>query len=381
MPMRILMHAIPAYGHVLPMVPLAIALHEAGHDVTFAAGTQFTSGLGFRSIDAVAAGQHLGAVAAETAHRHPQLSGLDFTLALFADVTAELVLTQLLPQMTAEPPDLVVYEAMDVGAGAAAEVLGVPATALAIGLETSFLPVIHDAARRYQADLWHRHGRDPVQRPLLAEVLIDPAPPMLRAVAAGLAMPTRPLRSQAWSPAQQPLPSSLSHPGTGPLVYLTLGTVAFGAVQALRTAIEQSAQVAGQVLVAAGPEADLDLLRPVPDNVLVERFVDQPAALAVADAAVHHGGTGTVLGAAEAGVPQLLLPQGADQFRNAELIGKAGFGRALLADQTGDGAIAAALTDLLATGSPARTASAAVAAEIAAMPSAREVAGRLTAGR
>ena len=35
---------------------------------------------------------------------------------------------------------------------------------------------------------------------------------------------------------------------------------------------------------------------------------------------MHHGGSGTILGALAAGVPQLLLPKGADQFENADLM-------------------------------------------------------------
>ncbi|MGB8384354.1 MAG: hypothetical protein WCG47_24465 [Dermatophilaceae bacterium] len=33
--MRITFSAIPAYGHVLPMAPLAAATADGGHDVTF----------------------------------------------------------------------------------------------------------------------------------------------------------------------------------------------------------------------------------------------------------------------------------------------------------------------------------------------------------
>ena len=35
---------------------------------------------------------------------------------------------------------------------------------------------------------------------------------------------------------------------------------------------------------------------------------------------VHHGGSGTMLGALAHGLPQLRRPQGADQFLNAEAL-------------------------------------------------------------
>ena len=71
----------------------------------------------------------------------------------------------------------------------------------------------------------------------------------------------------------------------------------------------------------------------------VERFVAQSAVLPLVDLIVHHGGTGTVLSALEVGLPQLLLPQGADQFFNAEILTTTGAGRALPNDAQQAGAI------------------------------------------
>ena len=58
----------------------------------------------------------------------------------------------------------------------------------------------------------------------------------------------------------------------------------------------------------------------VPPSVHLERFVDQAAVLRSVDLVVHHGGSGTMLGAAAHGRPQLVLPLGADQFYNGEQI-------------------------------------------------------------
>ena len=51
------------------------------------------------------------------------------------------------------------------------------------------------------------------------------------------------------------------------------------------------------------------------------------------DLIVHHGGTGSVLGALAAGMPQLIMPQGADQFFNAEFLTEVGAARALLNEE------------------------------------------------
>ena len=125
------------------------------------------------------------------------------------------------------------------------------------------------------------------------------------------------------------MPAWLEAPRTRPRVYLTLGTVSFGAVEVLSRAISDISALDVDLLVAVGPEGDPALLGEVSDNVRLERFVDQSRVLPLIDVMVHHGGTGSVLGALSAGVPQLIMPQGADQFFNAEYLTEVGAARAL----------------------------------------------------
>ncbi|HET8914331.1 MAG TPA: nucleotide disphospho-sugar-binding domain-containing protein, partial [Propionibacteriaceae bacterium] len=112
------------------------------------------------------------------------------------------------------------------------------------------------------------------------------------------------------------------------------------------------------------------------DNVHVERFVAQSAVLRLVDLIVHHGGTGSVLAALEVGLPQLLLPQGADQFSNAQILTQAGAARALTNDAQQPGAITEAVQALL-EGSPEREAAVRLQDEIAAMPSPTEAVSQL----
>jgi UDP:flavonoid glycosyltransferase YjiC (YdhE family) len=121
-----------------------------------------------------------------------------------------------------------------------------------------------------------------------------------------------------------------------------------------------------------GPEGEPAALGELPANVHVERFVAQSEVLPLVDLIVHHGGTGTVLGALEAGLPQLLLPQGADQFLNAEMLTTAGAVRALPNEVQQPGAIGEAVRALLGD-CPERQAAAQLRDEIAAMPAPGEV--------
>lgn len=70
--------------------------------------------------------------------------------------------------------------------------------------------------------------------------------------------------------------------------------------------------------VTVGPDGDPSAVGPLPDSVRVERFVSQGVLLPYVDAVSHHGGSGTMLGALSHGLPQLVLPHGADQFLNAQ---------------------------------------------------------------
>jgi UDP:flavonoid glycosyltransferase YjiC (YdhE family) len=103
--------------------------------------------------------------------------------------------------------------------------------------------------------------------------------------------------------------------------------------------------------------------------------VDQTRLLARADLVVHHGGSGTTLGALAAGTPQLVLPQGADQFANAEALCRRGV--ALRLDEVSADAVTEQATRLLQYDSGFRDAAYTLAGEVAGMPSPEEVAHRL----
>lgn len=71
------------------------------------------------------------------------------------------------------------------------------------------------------------------------------------------------------------------------------------------------------MLLTIGRDLDPAVLGEVPETVHVERWVDQADVLAVADAVISHGGSGTVLGTLAAGLPHVVLPLFADQGTNA----------------------------------------------------------------
>ncbi len=92
---------------------------------------------------------------------------------------------------------------------------------------------------------------------------------------------------------------------------------------------------------------------------------------------VSHAGSGTFLGALAHGLPQLCLPQAADQFRNAEGGLRSGAALTLAPDEARPDAIVASVNRLLEDHAFRHNAEL-VAAEIAGMPSPSDVVQVLT---
>jgi UDP:flavonoid glycosyltransferase YjiC (YdhE family) len=351
---KIVFAGLPAYGHLYPMLPLAQACVAAGHDVTVATGERFLDSLPVPTAPGIMAGVGLHEVEQETAGNHPTLAGADFAVYMFGETTARLVEPELRALFERDRPDLVVHEVTNVGAAVAADRFGIRAVCFGLGLWNPLLANVYELA-----------GADPA----VPGGYLDPMPP---SVQNPVPLPAHrlPIRSVAWAPPA-PVPAWLTS-SPRRRVYVTLGTVSFGAVDVLRRAVLATAAHDVDVLVAAGPDGDPTLLGELPDNVHVEKFVSQAEVLRHVDLVVHHGGAGTMLGTLAEGLPQLILPQGADQPYNAMAIERAGAGRSLTNDTQTHETLTTAVAALLAEG-PERLAAKQIAAEIAAMPTPEEV--------
>jgi len=82
--MKVVIASLSAYGHLYPMVPLALACAAAGHDVVVATGDPFVGRLPLPTVDGLPAGMSLEAAVAETRRRHPEAHGVDLMEAMFA---------------------------------------------------------------------------------------------------------------------------------------------------------------------------------------------------------------------------------------------------------------------------------------------------------
>jgi len=102
--------------------------------------------------------------------------------------------------------------------------------------------------------------------------------------------------------------------GSGPLVYISLGTILNVNVAFYRHCFEAFGGTEKRLILSAGTDTDLDSLGTVPENFVVRNHVPQLEILKRADLFVTHGGMNSVSEGLWYGVPLVVIPQGSDQY-------------------------------------------------------------------
>jgi UDP:flavonoid glycosyltransferase YjiC (YdhE family) len=137
----------------------------------------------------------------------------------------------------------------------------------------------------------------------------------------------------------------LAEPGD-PWVLLSLSTTVQGQATALPPMLDAVAALPVRVLLTLGGALPASAIDP-PLNVTVRGFVPHDLLLPHMAAVISHGGLSTITAALTAAVPLVCIPQGRDQFDNAERVAASGVGRAVATDAP-PAQIATALQELLA---------------------------------
>jgi UDP:flavonoid glycosyltransferase YjiC (YdhE family) len=367
--MRVLFTSSAGAGHLLPMLPLARAVRQAGHEVSIATGSslaRFVAGAGFRHFEVQP--ESIETVRAAFPEIEP-LSGVARNKAMwrlvFGGRIAEGMAAGVLELARDWPPDLIVHEDLDFGAWIAAERLRVPQATVQA---TAWRPALRAAIAEPMAALRSRHGLppEPDVTGLYGLIYFTTRPPSLRDPGAPLPAGFGELRPVPDDdPGGGEIPDWLATTPGRKRVAVTLGTVNTHRTDILRPIVDGLGRSETEVVVALG--VDPATLGDVAPNVRVERYVPLSLLLPRSDAIVCHGGSGTVLAAAAAGVPLVIVPLAADQPANAAACVAAGVGRVLgPADITAE-LVLDAVGDVL--GDPRyRQRAGAVAAEVAAMP-------------
>ncbi|MFF1921711.1 macrolide family glycosyltransferase [Streptomyces sp. NPDC058221] len=101
------------------------------------------------------------------------------------------------------------------------------------------------------------------------------------------------------------------------------------------------------VVLQVGRHTDRRELGDIPSNVEVHPWVPQPAILEQADAFVTHAGMGGSSEGLFAGVPMIAVPQGVDQFMNADRLVELGVARRIDTEDATADALRTALVELV----------------------------------
>jgi len=296
----------PGHGHVYPTLPLAAALRDRGHAVSYAMidAPVLRQAIESRGHEFVVLPPTQAEQQARFAEAWAELAGLEGEeleargLARLFVPLVEPALDPLVAHLVRWRADLVVHELTGLFGPLAAAVVGIPSVDHGTGFG---FPASARGAGDAMAPMWRERGLAPdryagIYRHLHLDLFPPSLPdPIVATLDPAAVRPMRPiaLRSDAGD-AGVPLPV------TGRTrVVTTLGTV-FDDDPAAWDAIERA--VGG-----LGPGVEVLRLRPG------AAFVPIGDALDGARVVVSHGGAGTVLAALAAGVPLVVVPRGADQ--------------------------------------------------------------------
>jgi hypothetical protein len=387
--MKVLVTVVPQAGHVYPLLPLTKALVEQGDDVVLATGPdamELAADSGAR-VTPVGKGFDAWWQALSARTRGIPGDGLApervipyFLPRLFAEAGTVDMVDDLLALAKAFAPDVIVHDGFTFAAPLVAALLGVRSVHHTIGspVDATTLETCADVL----SPLWRSMGRDvPPFAGIYSGATLDIFPPSLGFAFPAIATDVRPMRPTGLPirVADAKLPPSLADLGERPTVYGTLGTTSNSDMSIFRAMLDGLADEPVNVVLTIGSSNSPEVLAPVPSNARVERFVPQAALLPHCAAVIHHAGSGTMLGALAHRLPQLAIPQGADNFVNARLLESAGAARIIAPGEVNDELVR---TDVRAILDDARYRASAnrIGDEIARMPGPQHVAAALRAG-
>ncbi|MDX1659853.1 MAG: glycosyltransferase [Nitriliruptorales bacterium] len=374
----------PADGHLNPMLGLAAALRDAGHEVVFATSGAYVPRIEARGHRAVAVGmdwlESQGPVTPPpaddpTGHR-------SIFARLFLRETAREMAADLLDEVGTLRPDLIIGESFEFAGPAVAERADIPFATF----DLSF-PVDHEVMVK-TGDIEDDRDLDALR----SHIGLDPAtdPDWFRGALQISTFPDRYRETQedarqAHGLRRSRSPDVVIRPpvldgvddadvpgwveGLEDAVYVSLGTIfTRWFPEVLSTAAAGAATLGRSTVVTYGASADPAMLE-LPDapHVHVADYVPQGAVLDRCRAAVTHGGTGTTLGALARGVPVVVIPLGADQFGHARSVRELGAGLVLEHGGLTAEAVATAARSVVEDDSYAAGA-AEIAADLAALP-------------
>lgn len=335
---KIVFFSIPAYGHTNPTLGLVRELTARGHQVRYYSYEKFRSrieaaGANFISCDGCDAQLGLSPEDGARIALDPAFSIhvlVETTLALDAMVCRE---------METERPDCIVADSMAAWGKAAALKLKIPfvssTTTFAFNRESAkimkqslrqalkllrSLPGINRDIRRLQRVGYPiKNFLQLISNDRDTETIVYTSPEF---------QPCAESFSEKYAfvgPLVIPPETSFRKKGKK-LIYVSMGTVNNDMLEFYSNCIRAFGNTELELLISAGELADISLLGRLPENVRVERWVEQTTVLKEADVFISHCGMNSASESLYFGAPVLCYPQTAEQRAVATRISQLGAG-------------------------------------------------------
>lgn len=354
----------PTPTHLLPTVPLAWALRAAGHEPIYVVRPNLLPTALSAGLQVIAAGTAFDEAAflqarlpagtpAALAWGEPDRTFWS-AVALTQVQRAREVAEDYLAAARLIQPDVVVSDPMELAGRLVAAQLGVPLVRHRFGLDP-LTGEFESVASRKLATMCRQLAVP--ETGAAASLILDPCPPCLQqpGARAGIAYRYVPYNGAGTTP------DWLRRPGERPRICITMGTLSkhYGVAALLDVVVRVAAAQPDVEVVVAAPGLSAELVEHRQVRVVTGTPLHQ--FLTSCELIVHHGGAGSTLTSARAGVPQVILPQQGDQHYNAARVAAVGAGVAVSgADQLDPSMLSEALAQAR------RPACRAAAAELAA---------------
>ena len=348
--MRILFASTGGAGHFSPLAAWVEASLHRGHDILVVGPAELAAaaaGSGYlMRVGGSPTREQVAPIWAQVATMKHEEAGPVVIGELFCRLNSGALLPVVRAACDEWAPDLVLRDPTEFASAVAAEERGIRHVRIAHGLAAGEAAALQITAAPLQS------FRPGVDRRIAESTYVTLFPEVLDespfSDTRRYRLPEKPLATRA-------LPNCRPR-SSDPLVYVTFGTVAPampGMMALFRAALDAVAGLPVRALLTVGRDLDLAQLGTAPDNVRIERWVDQVEVMAEAALVVCHGGAGTTLGALAAGVPMVVFPLFADQADNGRRVVAAGAGVAVeargaaAANRTIESDDAAALRDAI----------------------------------
>jgi UDP:flavonoid glycosyltransferase YjiC (YdhE family) len=315
--MNILLTSIPGAGHFNPTVPLARALRDRGHAVTYATSSAWTEKVEAAGFVNIACGPAWVESLGDPVMR--EIIAKDFFVELARMGMVEDVV-RAARQVGAE---LICYGGAEIGGLIAGEILGLPVVTVSPAAGKMWRAMTRAQVARAATE--HGLDGDKVAGFDHELVYVDRTPPSFEDPAFEPFPNLFNARPELYE-QDADVPSWLEDLGSRPIVYVGLGSV-FNANPDLFQLVGLAlGQEPVDVILATGNAFPAEALGDLPGNVHVGGYLPQSKIVARASVVVSHAGYNTAIGALAHGVPMYCIPMGADQPYNAGKVVAAGAG-------------------------------------------------------